>query len=157
VIAAILLSVSGWLLLHTSTYGNQLHSRLDYVWKDTTGSGRLVLWQDVIQRLLPQGWVYGTRLGMFRPRFAPVRSDRYAEINPDVHWETAHNIFLDRWSEQGIAGLLMLVALIVTALVNLHTALRKTEQPRERWAIAAVAGGFISACIGNLFNGETIP
>jgi O-antigen ligase len=156
-LAAVLFSVSGFLVLQSPSYGKQLQSRIDYIWNDTTGGGRLVLWQDVAERLLPKFWLTGTGLGMFRPAFAEVRSDRYAAYSPDVHWETAHNVFLDRWTEQGLAGLIVFIVLIGITGANIRSAFRNSRDPREKWAIAAISAAFVSACFGNLFNGETIP
>jgi len=148
---------SAGLLLSTPHYGNQLQARLDYIWKDATGGGRLVLWHDVVLRLLPNVWLRGTGLGMFRPAFAAYRSDNYSAFNPDVHFETAHNIFLDRWTEQGLPGLVILVVLIAITIQNNRKSFRHTSEASQRWAITAVTCALVSACIGNLFNGEVIP
>jgi O-antigen ligase len=159
VVVCIIVSVAacGLLMTRFSAGGKQLKARLEYIRKDTTGGGRLVLWQDVATRLLPEVWLKGTGLGMFRPAFAQVRSDRYSAFNPDVHWENAHNIFLDRWTEQGVAGLGMVIFIIAATIANYRAALKHVTDEREKWAIQAVIAAFISACVANLFNGESIP
>ena len=129
------------------------------VFSDPTSSAglRLMLWRDVAAQVLPEVWLQGTGLGMFRPVFTQNRSDVYGSANPEVHFETAHNVFLDRWSEQGLFGLLVFLGLGVVFTLNVVRVQRSTDDARERWAIQAVGCGLLAALVANTFNGEVIP
>ncbi len=124
---------------------------------DTASVGRIILWQDVIHLIVPPRWIAGTGPGMFRVAFTRYHSNRYTAFNPDVHWETAHNVFLDRLSEQGVIGLAAFGCLIAAFGYNMIKVVRSSS---DRWIAAghvALAAGLVAGLAGSSFNGEVIP
>lgn len=124
---------------------------------DSQSIGRIILWRDVLDRILPNVWVHGTGPGMFRVAFARYRSPSYSLFGPDVHWETPHDVFLDRFSEQGIAGVLAFLAMIVVFSVNIVHAMRSTSDWKRTAAYAAIGSGMVAVLVDQIFNGEVIP
>jgi O-antigen ligase len=134
-----------------------LESRLANAGTDSASIGRIVLWRDVIQRILPKVWLSGTGPGMFRVAFARYRSNSYAQFGPDVHWENAHNLFLDRFSEQGILGLVAIIALIAAFVHNIVSAVHRTADRKRAAGYAAIGAGLAAVLVSHSFNGELIP
>ena len=124
---------------------------------DTSSLGRIILWQDVTERIVPKTWVSGAGPGMFRVAFTRYRSNNYSAFNPDVHWETAHNVFLDRLTEQGLIGLLAFTSLIAGFAYNLTKILHSSLDPRSKSLYAAIGAALPAALASNCFNGEVIP
>ena len=125
---------------------------------DTASIGRILLWSDVVGQVLPNFWMTGTGPGMFRAAYARYRTPSYGIVGPDVHWESAHNVFLDRFSEQGVLGLLAFVALIAAFVANIHYAVRSASSDWKKAGVyVAIAAGMTAALISNCFNGEIIP
>ncbi len=94
---------------------------------------------------------------MFRVAFTRYHSNSYSAFNPDVHWESAHNVFLDRLTEQGVIGLLAFVCLIGAFIYNMTNALRSSSDPKNTAAYAAVGAALVAVLASNSFNGEVIP
>jgi len=124
---------------------------------DPSSLGRIILWQDVTQRIVPKTWISGAGPGMFRVAFTRYRSNNYSAFNPDVHWETAHNVFLDRLTEQGVIGLLAFASLIAAFAYNLIKILRSSLDPKNKTLYAAIGAALPAALASNCFNGEVIP
>jgi hypothetical protein len=124
---------------------------------DLDSIGRVIVWQDVFARVVPNTWITGAGPGMFRVAFAKYRSDNYGAFGPDVHWESAHNVFLDRLTEESIAGLFSFLALIGAAAHNILRASRTSMNSEVSAAYAAIGGGLVAVLIHGSFNGEVIP
>jgi len=159
VTAAVLLisadSVSGFFA--RTTPGGFIMSHLTLMGTDTESVGRIVLWRDVFQRILPHVWLNGAGPGMFRVAFTWYRSDSYRELGPDVHWETPHNIFLDRLAEQGVAGMLAFLALLAAFAYNMTRAIHSVTDHKMAAGHAAIGAGLIAVLVSSSFNGEVIP
>lgn len=136
--------------------GIPYRERLSYFIRDRTASERTTAWRDIVLHVVPRVWVQGTGIGMFRPAFAQYRSGSYLQ-NLDTHWETPHNVFLDRLCEQGIFGLSVFLVLLTAALLSLLRSYRAALDHRNRWALLSLASGLVGALASNLFNGEAIP
>jgi hypothetical protein len=134
-----------------------LESRLANAGTDSASIGRIVLWTDVFDRILPKVWLSGTGPGMFRVAYTRYRSDSYSQFDPDVHWENAHNLFLDRFTEQGIVGLLAMLALIAAFVSNIVFATHADEDRKRAAGHAAVGAGMAAVLVSCCFNGELIP
>jgi len=134
-----------------------LGSRLSSAGTDSASIGRIVLWSDVFDRILPKVWLSGAGPGMFRVAFTRYRSDSYSQFDPDVHWENAHNLFLDRFTEQGILGLLATLALIAALIYNIALAIHAADDRRQAAAYAAFGAGMAAAVVSHCFIGELIP
>jgi hypothetical protein len=116
----------------------------------------MVLWSDVINQILPKVWLTGTGPGMFRVAFTRFRSNSYIPFDPDVHWENAHNLFLDRFSEQGIFGVLAIVGLIAAFLISISKSIRAADN-RHAYALSAIGSGMVAVLLSHCFIGELIP
>jgi hypothetical protein len=123
---------------------------------DSASIGRIILWADVTWKMLPHMWSTGAGPGMFRAAFAQYRSPDYGLSGPDVHWESAHNIFLDRFSEQGVWGLAMLCAMSIAFFINMRRVLIASPDWRKKGLFAATTAGFAGGLISSFFNGEVI-
>jgi O-antigen ligase len=132
-------------------------ARLRGLGTDPSSEGRIILWRDVIERIAPKTWVAGAGPGMFRVAFTRYRSNDYSAFNPDVHWETAHNVFLDRLTEQGVLGLLAFASLIIAFAYNMMKILRSSPNPKTQSIYAAVGAALPAVLTSNCFNGEVIP
>jgi len=124
---------------------------------DPSSLGRIILWQDVAQRIVPKTWLLGAGPGMFRVAFTRYRSNNYSAFNPDVHWESAHNVFLDRLTEQGLIGLLAFASLIAGFACNTIQILRSSLDRRNKTLYAAIGAALPAGVASNCFNGEVIP
>jgi O-antigen ligase len=133
-----------------------LESRLANAGTDSASIGRIVLWRDVFQRILPKVWLSGTGPGMFRVAFTRYRSNSYAQFGPDVHWENAHNLFLDRFTEQGVLGLVAIIALIAAFVHNIVSAVHRTADRKRAAGYAAFGAGLAAVLVSHSFNGELI-
>ena len=134
-----------------------LASRLMSAGTDSASIGRVILWRDVVDRILPEVWLSGAGPGMFRVAFTRYRSNNYAQFGPDVHWENAHNFFLDRFTEQGVLGLLAALALIVAFFHNINRAIHASNDRRRAAACAAIGAGLGAVLVSQCFNGELVP
>jgi hypothetical protein len=117
----------------------------------------MVLWSDVLVQILPRVWLSGTGPGMFRVAFTRYRSDQYSQFGPDVHWENAHNLFLDRFSEQGILGLLAILALIAAFVYNIRIAIHAAADRKQAAECVAIGSGMAAVLVSHCFIGELIP
>ena len=134
-----------------------LGSRLMNAGADSASIGRIVLWGDVFDRILPKVWLSGAGPGMFRVAFTRYRSNSYTQFGPDVHWENAHNLFLDRFTEQGILGLLATLAMIVAFGHNIIRAIQASAGPKHAAGYAAIGAGLVAVLVSYFFNGELLP
>jgi O-antigen ligase len=133
-----------------------LRFRLASAGTDSASIGRMVLWSDVVSQILPNVWLSGTGPGMFRVAFTRFRSNNYSTFDPDVHWENAHNLFLDRLTEQGIPGLLAILFLIAAFVLNVSISIRLADN-RSAYAVAAIGSGMVAVLVSHSFIGELIP
>jgi O-antigen ligase len=147
---AVLLSA----LLVTVAIGSR---RLQTIGTDSSSIGRMLLWEDVLGRIVPKFWKTGTGPGMFRSAYAQSRSPAYGLFGADVHWETPHNVFLDRLSEQGLPGLVVYGILVAAFFINIIRSIRASSGLRDTMAFAAIGAGAVAALVSNSFNGEVIP
>jgi O-antigen ligase len=132
-------------------------ARLEGKTADSASISRIILWSDVTRHILPAYWISGAGPGMFRVAFMRHRSDNYTEFDPDVHWESAHNLFLDRFTEQGILGLLVTLAWIAACAHAVIVGFRRAPSPAIALACLAIGSGLAAAVASQCFNGEVVP
>jgi len=92
---------------------------------------------------------------MFRVAFTRYRSNNYSPFDPDVHWENAHNLFLDRLTEQGIFGLLAILLLIAAFAFNIGIMIRAPDTSYA-FASAAIGSAMAAVLASHCFIGELI-
>ena len=116
-LAVVLLVSASW-GFYSSAAGQQLRARTRWYVEDSTGGGRPLLWRDSA-RMGAQRWHSGWGLETFSSAFLGYQSVELAQAFPDRYYESAHNIFLDAWSSQGLPGLLALAGLLLAGGVSL--------------------------------------
>jgi tetratricopeptide (TPR) repeat protein len=97
-------------------------------------------------------WAAGTGPETFSAEFPRYQSIELAQAYPNRYNESPHNMFLDAFTAQGVAGLLVLCGLII---VPLRVAMR-TEGSRGTLT-GFVAAGFVAAIVSNQFLVFTAP
>jgi hypothetical protein len=93
-----------------SPAGLKLRARLHWSIEDPRGGARLLLWRDSLQMSAHRPLV-GFGPETFATEFPRFESIQLASVYPDFYHESAHNIFLDTLTAQGILGLLPLMGL----------------------------------------------
>lgn len=127
-----------------SPAGQMLRARTRWYVEDVTGGGRVWLWRDSA-RMGAAHWVTGWRLETFSSPYLQYQSLELAQAYPDRYYESAHNVFLDAWTSQGLPGLLALAGLAAAGGV----AARRLRTSRSRLA------GFLGAgLVATLFGGQ---
>jgi O-antigen ligase len=118
--AALLLALACW-GFYISPAGEQMRARTRWYVEDPAGGGRLLLWRDSA-KMGAARWLSGWGLESFSSAFLPYQSVELAQAFPDRYYESAHNIFLDAWTSQGLPGLLSLTGLLLAGGVTLRGA-----------------------------------
>lgn len=100
------------LLFFFSPPGVKLRARLHWSIEDARGGARLLLWRDSL-RMAEQRPLTGFGPETFATEFPRFESVELARAYPDFYHESAHNIFLDALTTQGILGCLGLAGLCI--------------------------------------------
>jgi hypothetical protein len=116
-----------------SPAGTQLRSRTRWFIEDPWGGARPMLWRDTLRMSLHRP-LQGFGPEVFTAEFPHYESVELARAYPDFAHESPHNIFLDALVSQGIAGVILLAALLLTGL-------RAAANPS---IAAALAAGIVS-------------
>jgi len=98
------------LMFFFSPLGLKLRARLHWSIEDARGGARLLLWRDSL-RMAERRLLTGFGPETFATEFPRFESVELARAYPDFYHESAHNMFLDALSTQGILGLLALAGL----------------------------------------------
>ncbi len=101
-----------FLLFFVSPLGLKLRARLHWSIEDARGGARLLLWRDSL-RMAEQRPLTGFGPETFATEFPRFESVELARAYPDFYHESAHNIFLDALTTQGILGCLALAGLCI--------------------------------------------
>jgi O-antigen ligase len=131
----ILIAVGICIALYLSPSGGYLRNRVTD-WTTDAGGTRLQLWSDSFGMGLSR-FLTGFGLESFSPQFPLYQSVQLAAAYPEHLHESAHNIVLDVFLEQGIVGLLALGMLIFITL-------RHSDRRRSSFLIAALAGALVT-------------
>jgi hypothetical protein len=112
-------AVMGIALLAAAFYlspaGLRLRSRVHWISEDTGGGARLLLWRDSL-RFASTHSLAGAGPETFSAEFPRFQSAELARAYPDFYYESPHNLFLDTWAAQGIAGVGILLGLIALGM-----------------------------------------
>jgi len=118
-----------------SPAGWQLRSRARWYAEDPWGGARVHLWTDSAAMAARRPLGYGPEV--FTAAFPRFESAALAREYPDFLHESPHNIFLDAWVSQGIAGVLLLAGF---CWIGLAAAWRG----KQFWLAAAIAAIVVS-------------
>ncbi len=140
--AAGLACAAALVLFFFSPAGVKLRARLHWSLEDARGGARLLLWRDSLRMSVHQPFAgYGPE--MFATEFPRFESAELAAAYPDFYHESPHNMFLDALTEQGIGGLLALVALCGLGTMAALRACR-SRNPLGPPLAAALAGVLVA-------------
>jgi O-antigen ligase len=133
-VPAVALSILVWLISDT------LMDRIGLLFtgEDSTGSGRTDIWS-VGLRALGQFGIWGAGLGTF-----PHVYRMYEPLGPRIVPPSAHNSYLQLWTELGIVGVVLLLAIVVTQI-------RRVYMVRKAGADGIFLVSLEAACIGSVF------
>jgi tetratricopeptide (TPR) repeat protein len=134
-----------------SPAGQRLRNRVQWSLEDVHGGARLWLWRDSI-RMGADFWAVGTGPETFSAEFPRYQSIELAQAYPNRYNESPHNMFLDAFTAQGVAGLLILCWLVI---VPLRVTMR--EQGKHAALAGFVAAAFVAAVVSNQFLVFTAP
>ena len=123
---------------HTNL-GRPLLARLHWIREDPAGGARLLLWRDSL-RMAAVRPLSGYGPDAFGSEFPQFQSVELARAYPDFYHESAHNVFLDFETEQGLFGLAGFVALVVFGL----SAAWKAATPEAKFGGAAFVAMLVS-------------
>lgn len=141
---ASLLVAAAW-GFYASSAGQQLRARTRWYVEDPAGGGRLLLWRDSA-RMGAERWLFGWGLESFSSTFPAYHSAELARVQPGRYYESAHNIFLDAWSSQGLCGVLALAGLLAAGSMSLWSS-RAVDSPFGGF----LAAGLLAAIIAGQF------
>lgn len=136
-------------LFYLSPAGVQLRARVHWALQEPAGGARLLLWRDSLRMAagrLPAGYGPETYLAAFALHQSPELGRAY----PDFYHESPHNIFIDALVAQGVAGPLLLLALIAAAFAAAWNL-------RSNPATGALAAGLVGMTISEQFACFTLP
>ncbi len=122
-----------------SNLGRPLRARLHWIREDPAGGARLLLWRDSL-RMAAARPLSGYGPDTFGSEFPQFQSVELARAYPDFYHESAHNVFLDLETEQGLFGLAGFVALVVFGL----SAAWKAATPEAKFGGAAFVAMLVS-------------
>jgi O-antigen ligase len=147
-VASALVAVS--LLLVASPLGKSFRDRTsEWLWLDTSGGPRLLLWQDSLQ-MAGRHLLLGYGPEVFGGEFPRFQSSELASAYPDSYFESAHNTCLDTLIAQGVPGLLLQLAALLLGLA----AAARSRFPRP--VATAIAGGCAGIFAAQQF-GSAVP
>jgi O-antigen ligase len=126
-----------------SPAGLPLRSRMRWFQDDPAGGARLYLWRDSLP-LLGRHWLVGSGPETFSVEFPKVQSRDLSRAFPEFYHESAHNMFLDAGTAQGLPGLLILLATTVLGL-----RMKAAKNP-------ALAAGFVAILVCQQFSVFTL-
>ncbi|HEY3839894.1 MAG TPA: O-antigen ligase family protein [Bryobacteraceae bacterium] len=92
-----------------SAAGTPMRGRMRWFREDPAGGARLYLWRDSV-KLLGRHLLWGSGPESFSVEFPQVQSADLSRAFPEFYHESAHNMFLDAATAQGLPGLLVLAA-----------------------------------------------
>lgn len=118
-----------------SPAGTRLRTRIQWSLEDVHGGARPWLWKDSLTMGAARPWT-GHGPETFTSAYLPFKSERLAELYPDLYQESPHNPFAEAWTEQGLLGL---VAWLLIAAGALWAAWRAPSRG------AAFVAGFTAA------------
>jgi O-antigen ligase len=123
---------------HTN-FGRPLLARLHWIREDPAGGARLLLWRDSL-RMAAVRPLSGYGPDAFGSEFPQFQSVELARAYPDFYHESAHNVFLDLETEQGLFGLAAFAALVVFGF----SAAWKAAAPEAKFGGAAFVAMLVS-------------
>jgi O-antigen ligase len=112
--------------------------------RDQSGSVRQIIWNES-WKMLEEHPVFGAGLSGYPGTIPPYHEATYIEI-----FQYPHDLFLNFWSEMGLAGLAAFLWILGLAV---FTAWRRlATRPNEAWLVAAVIGALAAIFVHGLVD-----
>ncbi len=118
-------------VFYFSPAGAQMRARVHWALDEPAGGARILLWRDSLRMAFAR-WPVGYGPETFITTFARHQSPDLARAFPDFYHESPHNIFIDALVAQGIAGPLLLLALISSGMAAAWSAAPQPNRLRAR-------------------------
>ena len=144
-------------LLADLSWGGALLGRMADTFQDIhrASTGRFVIWRESWRLLFEQSPLWGIGLGLFSLVWPPYRAPEDASGGYFVH-----NDYLQIWIESGLPGLLLLLAVLVSAAWVVWRTLRRDNLPSmTRIEIAGLSAGLLAIAAHSFvqYNFYVIP
>lgn len=139
--------------------GTLLHPTQDYNWSGKNEAGRMEVWKRGIGYMMsyPLFGVGANAFPIAEGTISPLAERQSVGIG--LKWSAAHNSFVQIGAELGIPGLLIFLALLLTAFRTLHRIAvearrRSGPQAREAALAQALIASLIAYCVAGFFLSE---
>ena len=140
-IAAVAIGAGLCAVFYFSPPGQKLRSRARWFVEDPLGGARVLMWRDSLEMAARRP--LGTGVESFSREFPRFQSARLARAFPEFHHESAHNMFLDVATAQGVPGVLFLILPIGWGF---HRGWRaRAAAPRTAAALSASLAAVVAA------------
>lgn len=144
-------------LLADLSWGGALVGRMADTFQDIhrASTGRLVIWRESWRLLFEQSPLWGIGLGLYSLVWPPYRAPEDASGGYFVH-----NDYLQIWIETGLPGLLLLLAVLTSAVWVAWRTLRRGDLPAAaRIEIAGLSAGLLAIATHSFvqYNFYVIP
>jgi O-antigen ligase/tetratricopeptide (TPR) repeat protein len=126
-----------------------------FVAEGFTGAGRTLLWRDSAM-MAPRYAVIGCGPEGFGMAFLAYKSKELARYAPQINNESSHNSYIDAAISFGLAGAVLYVAMIASAIALLLKT-RRSVGEQERLAITGIVSSLAAVSVHNFFIYDQIP
>jgi O-antigen ligase len=140
-------------IFYISPAGEKMRARVHWALNEPAGGARLLLWRDSLH-MAALRWPVGYGPETFISSFALHQSAELGRAYPDFYHESPHNIFLDVLVAQGVAGPVLLLALVASGFAA--AAMTRNNERRTRPA-GALAAGLAGMIVSEQFTCFTLP
>jgi O-antigen ligase len=117
--------------------------------RDAAAEGRWPIWRDTLH-LIAAYPVFGSGLGTYATAFL-----KYQTSIVDRLFDFAHNDYLQLAAELGIAGFLLLAAVVLPVVANAFHAATRNLDPDTNWIALGCAGAFTAIGLHSLVDFNT--
>ena len=153
-VAAVILASAG--IIASSPRLISITRRLRSSVQDATGAGRTLLWRDAV-KMVPRYAVTGCGPEGFSKAFLPYKSRQLARTAPQVTDESSHDAYLDALISSGLAGGILLPAMLFAVARLLWRTRKRASGTRSRMMIYGLLVALIAVSVHNVFIYNQIP
>ncbi len=147
------IAASVFALFLFSPPGQRLRARIVWAEHEPTGGGRPLLWRDSLRMGIGKP-LTGFGPETFYSAFAQSESEELAQLRPDFHHESPHNVVLDALTVAGIPGVMLMLA---WGFVAFRAAARTVRRDSETKVSALLAAGILASAIAGMFTAAIMP
>src|SRR5205085_2702813 len=115
-----------------------------------SSASRVLLWRDSL-KMLPRFALTGCGTEGFRKAFLAYKSRQVAKLSQPDNNESSHNTYLDALLSQGIFGLALYIAIIISTLSLFLRARRCVTSQNRRFILSGLTSSFVAVLAHNFF------